>query len=195
MTNNEISMKNTELWEQQKNEQSKSYYLFTVYRDLGPYRTIENVISVIEEKVRKCEEDPNIPSEEIPKVPTLSGLMNLSARWDWVDRCKEWDEHLDEVARTEQELAVKEMVQRHASDSKQLQADVLKVRDDPEFKNMTPTQKAWILNSVTHSYSKLALLERLSRGESTERSEHNHSGLKDFARTIESSIKKAKKSE
>lgn len=150
-------------WMQQKGEHSKSFFYFTVYRDLGPARTIEKVIDEVKEIQRRSEDDSNIYP-----IPTMSSLVQLSASKGWVERCRAWDEHLDKVARTKQELKVKEMVERHAEDSKSVQEAVLKVKDDPEFKGLTLTQQAWVLNTTTHSLVKLAGLERVSRGEPSE---------------------------
>jgi hypothetical protein len=169
-------------WERQKGERDRQFQLFTIYRDLGATRSLEKVVT-------ECSEN-----EEYDKI-SMSYVCQLSAKFGWVNRSSEWDDYLDEVARTEHELAVKEMIKRHATNSKDLQETVLSIKNDPKFEELTPTQKAWVLNSATHSYSKLALLERLSRGESTERAERSYSGLSEFARTIESSIEKAKKSE
>lgn len=162
MTDNEEVI---EPWMQQKGEQSKSFFYFKTYRDLGASRTIEDVIPEIRRLVKECEEDPNKSQDKIPSIPSFTALANLSSRWKWVDRCRVWDEHLDTVARTKQELEIKEMVERHANSSKDLQDAVLKVKEDPEFEDLTPTKKAWVLNTTTHSYSKLAGLERVSRGE------------------------------
>ena len=182
MTNN----KSQEPWTQQKGEQSNSFYLFTVYRDLGPFRTLEKVIPQVQQEATKNHKNG---------VPAMAGLLTLSSRWKWVNRCKAWDENLDEIGRTEQELAVKEMTKRHASTSKDLQDRITDIVDDKEYEGLSPTQKAWALNSATHSYAKLAMLERLSRGQSTEGNEGNSKGLREFARTIEDSIEKAKKEE
>lgn len=190
MTDNEPS----DPWLQQKGEQMKSYFLFTEFRDLGPHRALEKVITKVTADAKACEKDPSTPKENVPEIPTMSSVANLSSRWKWIERCKAWDEHLDEVSRTEQELAVKKMTKRHASDSEFLQGIMLDmVKDNEDFKLLSPTQQAWALNSITHSYSKLAMLERLSRGQASEEGESNKKGLSDFARTIESSIEKAKK--
>jgi hypothetical protein len=172
----------TLLWERQKGERDRQFQLFTIYRDLGATRSLEKVVT-------ECSEN-----EEYDKI-SMSYVCQLSAKFKWVDRSSAWDDYLDQVARTEHELAVKEMIKRHANNSKELQDEVLDIKNHPDYAELTPTQKAWLLNSSTHSYSKLALLERLSRGQSTEKTETNHSGLSEFARTIESSIEKAKKSE
>lgn len=78
----------TEAWERQKGEPSKSYSLFKEYRDLGSKRTFPQII-----KLKKSEhtEEKNIPS--------LSQLKTLSSRWNWVERCRLYDNHMDQKER------------------------------------------------------------------------------------------------
>lgn len=78
----------TEAWERQKREPSKSYALFKEYRDLGSKRTFPQII-----KLKKSEhtEEKNIPS--------LSQLKTLSSRWNWVERCRLYDNHMDQKER------------------------------------------------------------------------------------------------
>lgn len=144
-------------WERQKNEPQGSYGYFIIYRDLGPFRTMEQI------RQKMIEMD-------IPKIPSLSNMTSLGAKWKWVNRCKAWDEHLDEVARTEQELAIKEMTKRHAEKSKELQEKILEIMNNELEKGSTPN-KSWICNITVHSYYKTALLERLSRGLTTDKIE------------------------
>lgn len=78
----------TEAWERQKGEPSKSYSLFKEYRDLSSKRTFPQII-----KLKKSEhtEEKNIPS--------LSQLKTLSSRWNWVERCRLYDNHMDQKER------------------------------------------------------------------------------------------------
>lgn len=78
----------TEAWERQKGEPSKSYSLFKEYRDLGSKRTFPQIIKLNESKHT---EEKNIPS--------LSQLKTLSSRWNWVERCRLYDNHMDQKER------------------------------------------------------------------------------------------------
>ena len=78
----------TEAWERQKGEPSKSYSLFKEYRDLGSKRTFPQIIKL---KKSKHTEEKNIPS--------LSQLKTLSSRWNWVERCRLYDNHMDQKER------------------------------------------------------------------------------------------------
>ena len=85
------------------------------------------------------------------------------------------------------------MVRRHAEKSMELQNDVLAIKDDSEIKTLKPTQKAWLLNTTVNSYEKMALLERLSRGEPTEHIEEKHTGIDDLALKLQAGREKARK--
>lgn len=191
MTENE---EDTQPWMQQKGEQSKSFYHFTIYRDLGASRTIESVIDKIKEIVRECKENPDTPIEDIPKIPTLSALVGLSARWNWVSRCQDWDEHLDKIARTEKEKEIKSMAERHATDSRNLQEKVLKVIEDPNFEEEPLTKRAWILNTTVHSHYKEVSLERLSvMGESINESSDEDITTSNTAEEVEDLFREAER--
>jgi hypothetical protein len=145
------------IWERQKGERSKAFYLFTLYRDLGPLRTID--------KVRA-----NYQKGQGESI-SLNQLHKYSMHCQWVCRSEAYDDYQDQQARKEMEEARKEMIKRHAQESKELQRDVLKLKDTPEIADLKPTQKAWLLNTTVNSYEKMALLERLNMGESTEKTE------------------------
>jgi len=147
------------IWERQKGERSKAYYMFTLYRDLGPMRSIAKLHKTI----------INDSSNTI----TTRQLGEYSRKCEWIKRAAAYDDYLDEILRKENEESLKEMVKRHSEDSLKLQDTVKDILDDPEFGKLSPTQKAWALNTNIHSYVKIALLERLSRGETTDKTETN----------------------
>jgi hypothetical protein len=176
-----------EPWERQKGEQSKTFFYFTVYRDLGAYRTLENVIPEVEQLIIKCHNDPEACPYKVPPVPTLGALLKSSSRWKWVERCAAWDNHLDEVGRTEQELKVKEMVKRHADDSEDFQVKAKELLEELESVQK-PTSKVWLLNSVVNTYNAAATLERASRGEPEQEEKEKRSGLKELGEIFDSSF-------
>lgn len=147
------------IWERQKSERSKAFYLFTLYRDLGPLRTINKVQDTY--------------SEEQGKTISLNQLHKYSGRCEWVKRVEAYDDYVDGLLRLEHEQAILEMVKRHSERSEEFQEKIKELIEDPEFEEMSPTQKAWALNTNIHSYVKIALLERLSRGETTDKTETN----------------------
>lgn len=83
-----------EPWERQKGETSRAYEAFTVYRDMGPDRSI------------------NKTAQKLSKNRTT--IAEWSARNDWVKRAADWDAEQDRVARQAQTDEIKKMRKRHA---------------------------------------------------------------------------------
>lgn len=167
----------TQIWERQTGERSRQFELFTVYRDLGPSRSIEKV-------VQKCNADESDPGV------SLSYLGKLSAKFGWVNRCEAWDDHLDKVARTEQELAIRDMRRRQARESAEFQNMAYGLKDEitgPEMEGK-PTKKAWFLATVINAYGSAVMIEQDARGEPDDEDKEKKSGLKELARVFEESL-------
>ena len=77
-------MARARLWERQKGESESAYAAFLIYRDLGPNRTLE-----LAAEWQADDANPN-GTKTVP----ISGLKKFSAKWDWVERCRAWDNHL-----------------------------------------------------------------------------------------------------
>lgn len=166
----------TEPWEQQQYERDKPFYLFTIYRDLGAFRTLEKVRQYL------------IKNDGGDEVPSLSALTNHSAKWKWVSRCEAWDQYLDEVARTEQEKAFKEMKKRQATESAKFQEMAYNLKDEIEFMDETkPTAKAWMLGTLVNAYGTAAMIEQDARGE-PEDEDDKKSGMKELAKVFETCL-------
>ena len=152
-------------WEKVKNEQNKAYHLFCIYRDLGPFRSIDKV-------VQKLDEDGT------PLTRTQVG--NYSSKWRWVERAEAYDDYRDEMQREANEEAVVEMNRRQAEEYKGLQGAVLNTMgrmdeepEDPKAKPLTPNRAAYFLDACSRAYDRAAKGERLARGETTERTEES----------------------
>jgi hypothetical protein len=76
-------------------ESTVAHAAFTVYRDLGPGRSLRKVARMLG-KSRQL-------------------LDRWSVQWDWVQRASAWDEQRDEVNRRANLLACEQMSQRHAA--------------------------------------------------------------------------------
>ena len=83
-------------WDRQLRETSRSYELFSVYRNLGPQRSLA--------KARES-------SSGMPSIPRLKVL---SVRWNWVDRARKYDDYLEYQDRLQQEKERREMHKRHS---------------------------------------------------------------------------------
>ncbi len=140
----------TEIWDKQKYEPGKAYALFCIYRDLGPFRSIDKTTQTLQESDNK--------------TYTPSYLRDLSAKWHWVKRAEAYDEHMEKVIRRKREDAIIEMTDRHAEQSKDIQEEIYKSFKDPALKNEDIQKAGWVRNANVNSYVKSAKLERLSRG-------------------------------
>lgn len=169
-----------EQWERQKGERDKAFHLFTLYRDMGPLRTIPKV----QQEYKKL----------TGNTISIDMLYKYSGNYSWKERTSAYDDHIDELTRIEQEEAIKEMVQRHANNSETLQDKIMELLNHPDVTNteepMSASKLAWLLLTTTNSYEKAALLERLSRGEPTENITEQHTGFDDLAKAIDNSRKK-----
>src|SRR5215470_8443919 len=83
-------------WDRQVAESSKAYHHFCLYRDMG-----------LDRSVRKMANIPGCTS-------VRRQLNRWSSRWRWVERCQQYDDHLERQARLEQEKERREMMKRHA---------------------------------------------------------------------------------
>lgn len=134
-------------WERQEGETPKAFYAFTLYRDMGHERSHSKVV------------------QAYSKGKRLDALIQRwSKKHDWVKRTTAYDDYLDAVRRKEQEQAIKDMRDRHTKIAMGLQG-----------KGATKLlKKDYIIKSdrdAIHAIKEGAMLERLSRGEATEKIE------------------------
>jgi len=132
-----------EIWERQKNESSKAYAAFCVYRDLGPERSLE--------KVR----------QNLDKPRTRKWLGDWSVKHNWVERANAYDDYLERKKREEKEKAILEMAERHAKLAMAFQQRVAQRLQQIDPAELSPSDMAKWLDVATK-------LERLARGEPTE---------------------------
>lgn len=135
-----------EIWERQQGETTKAYAAFCVYRDLGPDRSLE--------KVRK-------EYEKNGKKISVKFLGRWSAKYNWVERARAYDDYLDYKKREEQEKAIRDMAERHAKVAMLFQQKVLERLQGINPSELSPADLARWLDVATK-------LERLSRGKPTE---------------------------
>src|SRR5687767_9014210 len=65
------------VWDKRTDETPKAYRNFTLYRDLGPERSLEKAGQVLGK--------------------TKAALEQLSDKYDWVARCDQWDAHVRQI--------------------------------------------------------------------------------------------------
>ena len=68
------------LWERQPGESAQAYEAFAIYRDMGSNRSLGSL--------------PN-------SYPRVTRLSSVGAAKKWGERCRAYDNHLDDVARQE----------------------------------------------------------------------------------------------
>ena len=141
-------------WERREDETPKAWAAFRKYRDMGLIRSLS--------KVAKDYSKPASKKRQ---------LQTWSSKYKWVIRCESYDAHEDEVLMKENEAELKKMGSRHAKLSMILQQKGLeKMRTITEV----DTSKLSVGDALRLTTEGMRF-ERLSRGESTERTEQMHS--------------------
>ena len=141
-------------WDRLTGESSKAYAHICLYRDMGTGRSLRQMKGVVE-----C-------------TSHLRQLMRWSARWKWVERCRQYDDHLELQDRLQAEKDRREMHKRHARMGmlaqnfavRKLEKMINKIETDKDQDPASPAQVAHILDIGVK-------VERLARGEATESQE------------------------
>lgn len=145
-------------WDRQDDETSEAFQAFAVYRDLGPTRSL----TMAAPQAGYCRRQ----------------MKEFSRKYDWVARARAWDRRVDQ-ARTRAVLSeVEKMHARHVALSLQLQ-DVLGVELDrllaqkerELLKGEEDEGAVTSANDIAKTLERSVRVERLARGESTERVE------------------------
>lgn len=134
----------TEAWERQPGETDKQWRAFKVFRDMGEDRTIKKTAE---------------------KLGTHISLMDRwSAKNAWLARARGFDDWADQQLKREMQRGINRMAHRHATVAQSLLGKAIQKLQGLNGETMT-TQE--MLQTV-----RLAVdVERLSRGEATERSD------------------------
>jgi Mg-chelatase subunit ChlI len=131
----------TDTWDRRSNETSKAYAAFTIYRDMGPERSI----ALVAEECRK----------------NISLMNRWSQRHQWVSRVHDYEAHLEKVAQASREKEIADMRKRHVTLGMALQSKAAEKLKALDGKNMKVPDAIKALAEGTK-------LERLARGEPTE---------------------------
>jgi Phage terminase small subunit len=138
-----------EAWERQKGESRKAYEAFRIYRDMGATRSLAKV------------------AEKLGKSKTL--IERWSRRDNWVERCRQYDEYMEREYLLQQIEERRKMAERHAKQAMIFQNKVLERLRSLNPKELSP-------NDLIRWFDIAVKIERLSRGESTEIQQVEHSG-------------------
>jgi len=124
-----------------KGETLKSWESFKIYRNMGETRSLSKVAKRFPEKPAK-----------------LRQLHRWSSKYNWVERCEDWDEQQDELLRKEMQAELKLMAKRHASIAMRLQKTGLDKIQEITTKELNPTDARLLIVDGMK-------FERLARGE------------------------------
>jgi hypothetical protein len=137
----------TELWEQQPGETARAFAAFTTYRDLPPKtRSL----------VRAVEVHYGV-QEGAESRPKLGQLKKWSSRWQWVDRVREYETHLDRTKTATAAEEVAAMARRHWELGRALVARAREAVDVLDPTTLTATQAVALADAGVK-------IERLARG-------------------------------
>ncbi len=132
-----------EIWERLPDESSKAYQAFCEYRDMGADRSIRKL------------------AQARGKPTSTKWLCHWSAKHNWVERARAYDDYLEQEKRKEQEKAILDMVERHTKEAMALQQKAIERLRALDPSELSPRDVlSYLMEAIR--------LERLSRGEPNE---------------------------
>ena len=134
-------------WDRQKGESARAFEAFLVYLQMGPERSARAV------------------AQKLSKSYTLAGRW--SRTYKWVERCRAWDNYLQQEAKKAAATAVRNMNRRHAQMAAAIQGTAMQALQERGADMVNPNNFAAIVKLA-------AELERQSL--TAELSEHDPSG-------------------
>jgi len=159
-------------WDRLPEESSKAYAAFSIFRDLGPRRSLDEASRAY-----------HGPSPQVTHSSAARGRRGASGqirtwaqRWNWTARARAWDQELERVKTSKQLAAIDEMAERHAKEALMLQNKAVERLRQLRPEELKPRETLDFLIEA-------AKLERLARGEPTERiaEEHHFSDVKELS--------------
>jgi hypothetical protein len=131
-------------WVQQPGESGAAFRAFSVYRDMGPCRTVVEAYRQTKGK---------------PSARQAAGTWNAwAARWRWAERARTYDAHLDRVALAARAEAVARLQEKHKFQLRHLFNQAIRAGQQLDPDRMTPEQ-------VLRFTEKVIILERLVHGQ------------------------------
>lgn len=116
-------------WERQKGESARAFEAFLVYLQMGPERSQQAV-------AQRC-----------------SKSVSLIRRWSsdnkWVERCRAWDNYLQQEAKKAAVAEVRKMNQRHAKMASAIQATAMQALQELGTDMVNPKNFASIVKLAT----------------------------------------------
>ncbi len=132
-------------WERQPNESFQAFEAFAVYRDMGTERSYPKT------------------SQKLSK--NLTSIKQWGVKNNWISRVKAWEDEQDRLIRESLTKGIAHMRKTHADLASAMLVKAAKALRDLPTDEMTPKDIATMVDVG-------AKLERLSRGEATEKTEN-----------------------
>ena len=129
-------------WDRQPEETGKAYTAFCAYRDMGRDRSLKKTVEQLGYK-------------------GWEPIRTWSSKFEWVERCSQYDAYLDGEARKLREKDILEMRDRHAKLATAMLAKAARALQKIPEDEIKPQD---VSRMVEVAYK----LERLARGETTE---------------------------
>lgn len=143
-----MSDEEKQVWDRQPHETSRAYELFCAYRDMPPKRSLTKL------------------SHGTKGAPHVNRLKRLSTRWNWVERCKQYDDYLEYQDRLQQEKERREMHKRHAKIA--VLGQNIVVREMESLLAKAQKDDRMTASDVARLMDVTVKVERLARGEPTD---------------------------
>lgn len=148
-------------WERQEEESPKSFEAFRAYRDMGAGKR----------SLRKL-------PELIGRVPDYKSVVERwSIKYNWVERCRAWDDYQDKVGREAALKELEEMKKRHIQQAVGLQTKALM-----RLQKLKPEELS--AGNVLGFISEAIKIERMARGEPDQILEERRRLSDDEARAV-----------
>lgn len=140
-------------WDRQPGEGPQAFRAFAAYRDSGADGS-KRSLQKTAQSLTKSNGEPY----------SVGTLKDWSRKWRWQARVDAWDDELDRLTRRELEKGITGMRKNHVSIAKAMLVKSLQALQKIPADEMTPRDVAAMVDVA-------AKLERISRGEVTERTE------------------------
>ena len=158
-------------WDRLPGESSKAYRAFCLYRDLGSRRSLNEA-----SRVYHNDSAANGNAARARRREASGQIRLWASRWSWAARVEAWDQDLEQVKRSKLIEAIEEMADRHIKEAMMLQNKAVERLRQLRPEELKPRETLDYLIEA-------AKLERLARGEPTERiaEEHRFPNVKELS--------------
>ena len=143
-----------EPWERLDIESDKAWRAFCLYKSLGTRRSIRRAAAAYY----------NVDENNGVSAARQRNFEAWSSRFRWVERCRAFDDYEEEQRQIIRREAIQKMEERHASIAVQTQAKALEALQLLQVADLDA-------NAIIRYLVEATKLERLARGEVTERKE------------------------